>query len=55
MNSERILSCASLIKENINFREENIDSDAEESFDSINDLFDGRADDIMEILLDDDA
>ena len=38
MNSERILSCQSLIKENITFWEENIDSDAEESLDSINDL-----------------
>ena len=55
MNSERILSCRSLIKENINFWEENIDSDAEESLDSINDLFDERADEIMEAILDDDA
>ena len=55
MNSERILSCRSLIKENINFWEENIDSDAEESLDSINDLFDERADEIMEAVLDDDA
>ena len=54
-NSERILSCRSLIKENINFWEENIDSDAEESLDSINDLFDERADEIMEAILDDDA
>ena len=55
LNSERILSCRSLIKENINFWEENIDSDAEESLDSINDLFDERADEIMEAVLDDDA
>ena len=55
LNSERILSCRSLIKENINFWEENIDSDAEESLDSINDLFDERADEIMEAILDDDA
>ena len=55
MNSERILSCRSLIKENINFWEENIDSDAEESLDSINDLFDERADEIMEAVLDNDA
>ena len=54
-NSERILSCRSLIKENYNFWEENIDSDAEESLDSINDLFDERADEIMEAVLDDDA
>ena len=52
-NSERILSCRSLIKENYNFWEENIDSDAEESLDSINDLFDERADEIMEAVLDD--
>ena len=44
-----------MIKENINFWEENIDSDAEESLDSINDLFDERADEIMEAVLDDDA
>ena len=44
-----------LIKENINFWEENIDSDAEESLDSINDLFDERVDKIMEAVLDDDA
>ena len=48
LNSERILSCRSLIKKNINFWEENIDSDAEESLDSINDLFDERADEIMD-------
>ena len=40
LNSERILSCRSLIKENINFWEENIDIDAEEFLDSINDMFD---------------
>ena len=44
LNSERILSCRSLI-----------DSDSEESLDSINDLFDERADKIMEVVLDDDA
>ena len=54
LNSERILSCRSLIKENINFWKENIDSDAEESLDSINDLFDERADKVMEAVLDDD-
>ena len=53
LNSERILSCRSLIKKNINFWEENIDSDAEESLDSINDLFDETTDDIMETVLDD--
>ena len=52
LNSERILNCWSLIKENINFWEENIDSDAEESLDSINDLFDERATEIMKVLLD---
>ena len=55
MNSERILSCQSLIKENISICEENIDSDAEESLYSINDLFDERADEIMEAVLDNDA
>ena len=55
LNSERILSCRSLIKENINFWEENIDRDAEKSLDSISDLFDERADEIMEAILDDDA
>ena len=50
LNSERILGYWSLIKENINFWEENIDSDAEESLDSINDLFDERADEIMEAV-----
>ena len=55
LNSERILSCRLLIKENINFWEENIDSDAEESLDSINDLLDKIADEIMETVLDDDA
>ena len=55
LNLERILSCRSLIKENINFWEENTDSDAEESLDSINGLFDESADEIMEPVLDDDA
>ena len=55
LNSERMLSCRSLIKENINFWEENIDSDAEESLDFINDLIDERADEIMEAVLNDDA
>ena len=55
LNSERILSCRSLIEENINFWEENIDSYAEECLDSNNDLFDERADEIMEAILDDDA
>ena len=50
LNSEIILGYWSLIKENINFWEENIDSDAEESLDSINDLFDERADEIMEAV-----
>ena len=35
--------------------QENIDSDAEKSLDSINDLFDETADDIMEAVLNDDA
>ena len=39
----------------MNFWEENIDSEAEESLDSIDDLFDERADEIMEVVLDDDA
>ena len=55
LNSERILSCRSLIKENINLLEENIDGDVEESLDSINDMFDERAGEIMEAVLDDDA
>ena len=55
LNSETILRCQSLIKENINFWEEYIDGDAEESLDSINDLFDERADEIMEAVLDNDA
>ena len=55
LNSERILSFWSLIKENNNFWEENIGSDAEKSLDSINDLFDERADEIIEAVLDDDA
>ena len=55
LNSERVLSCRSLIKENINLWEENIDSDTEESLDTINDLFDERANVIMEAVLNDDA
>ena len=39
----------------MNLWEENIDSDAEESLDSIDDLFDERADEIMEVVLDHDA
>ena len=39
----------------MNFWEENIGSDAEKSLDSINDLFDERADEIIEAVLDDDA
>ena len=39
----------------MNFWEENIDSDVVESLDSIDDLFDERADKIMEAVLDDDA
>ena len=35
LNSERIVSCQSLNKDNLNFWEENIDSDTEESLDSI--------------------
>ena len=55
LNSEKILSCRSLIKEDINFRKENIQNAAEESFESINNLFDGRADETMEAVLNDDA
>ena len=55
LNSGRILSCRSVTKENINFWKENIDSDAEESLDSIEDLFDERADKIADAVLDDDA
>ena len=55
LNSERILSWRSIIKENINIWEENIDSDAEESLDSINDLFDERGDDFMNDLFDERA
>ena len=55
LNSGRILSCRSVTKENINFWKENIDSDAEESLDSIEDLFDERADKIANAVLDDDA
>ena len=53
LNSERILSSPPLIKENINFWKKNSDSDAEESLDSINDQFGERADEIMEVVLDD--
>ena len=55
LNSERISSCRSLIKENINFCEQNIDSDAEESLDFINDLIDERAEEILVAVLEDDA
>ena len=48
-------SCWSLIKDNINFWEENADSDSEKTLDSINDLFDETADEIIEAILDDDA
>ena len=50
-----MLGRQSLTKENINFWEEDIDSGAEESPDTINDLFDERDDEIMEAVLDDDA
>ena len=39
LNSERILSYRSFIKKKINFWKKNIDSNAKESLDSINDLF----------------
>ena len=53
-NSEMLLSCWSLIEENINFWKENADSDSEKTLDSINDLFDETADEIIEAILDDD-
>ena len=58
LNSERILSSWSLIKENVNFWEENIDTDVEGFLDSwcqFHNLFDERTGEIMEAILDDDT
>ena len=53
LNSERILSCRSLIKKNINFWEENIQVDEDENVASVLDeLFDNRSEEIIESVLD---
>ena len=53
LNSERILSCRSLIKKDINFWEENIQVDQDENVARVLDeLFDNRSDEIIESVLD---
>ena len=42
LNSERILSCPSLIKENINFWEEDLESDNVQSTMVLDELYDHR-------------
>ena len=52
LNSERILSCRSLIKESINFWEENLLPDSHPSLTILDELFDNRSDEIMDTSLD---
>ena len=55
INSERILKCRSMIKADIDFWEEHLETEVEELEISINEAFDVRADYIMEAVLDDSA
>ena len=55
LNSERILKCRSLIKEDINFWEEDIRPVNVEFEATINETFDPRSNEIMEAVLDDSA
>ena len=50
--SKKILQCRSLIKENINFRGENLVSENRESVTVIEDIFDTRIQEIVESVLD---
>ena len=53
LNSERILSCRSLIKKNINFWEENIQVDQDKNVARVlNELFNNRSEEIIESVLD---
>ena len=51
LNSERILRCRFLIKENINFWEEDIASENPECITVIEDIFDTRTQEIVESVL----
>ena len=52
LNSERILRCRSLVKENINFRENDLASGNQECVTIIGDIIDTRAQEILESVLD---
>ena len=52
LNSARILSCRSLIKENINFWEEDLEPDNVQSTMVLDELFDNRNQEIIESVLD---
>ena len=52
LNSQRILRCRSLIKENLNFWEEDLTSENQKCITVIEDLFDTRTQEIVESVLD---
>ena len=52
LNSERILSCRSLIKENINFWEEDLEPDNVQSTMVLDELFDNQNEEIVKSVLD---
>ena len=52
LNSQRILRCRSLIKENVNFWEEDLTSENQKCITVIEDLFDTRTQEIVESVLD---
>jgi len=57
LNTERILTCRSLIKENINFWEEDLKSENQDSemFNQIDEALEDRMDEIIESVLDDES
>ena len=52
INSERILACRSLIKENINFWKEDIQPDTTQSIDTLDEMFCHQSEEIIESVLD---
>ena len=55
LNSERILRCRSLTKENINFWEEDLASENQECVTVIEDMFDTGTQEIVESILDENS
>lgn len=55
LNSERILSCRSLIKENVNFWEEDLQPDTFDSMNEIDEALSNRREEILESFLDSDS